>query len=81
MNSEVYSGICLEGMRKTTKKLNQLPGRDLKPGPPEYEAGLLTAGRYVPSDFLAIQNNSVNEVTGYRLDDRGSIPYRFFILT
>jgi hypothetical protein len=38
-------GICLEGLRKTTKNLSQdsrSPGRDLNPGPPEYEAGVLT---------------------------------------
>jgi hypothetical protein len=40
-----YPGIRLEGLRKTTKILNQdslSPGRDLNPGPPEYEAGVLT---------------------------------------
>jgi hypothetical protein len=37
-----YPGICLEGLRKTTKKTRQYirsPGRDLNPGPPEYEVG------------------------------------------
>jgi hypothetical protein len=36
-----YSSTFLEGLRKTTKTLNcdsQSPGKDLKPGPPEYEA-------------------------------------------
>jgi hypothetical protein len=33
-------GIRLETLRKTTKTLNQ--GRDFKPGPPEYETGVLT---------------------------------------
>jgi hypothetical protein len=40
-----YPGIGLEELRKTTKNLNQdsrFPGRDLKPGPTEYEAGVLT---------------------------------------
>lgn len=30
-----YSGICMEGMRKTTIMIAGLPGRDLNPGPPE----------------------------------------------
>jgi hypothetical protein len=40
-----YPVICLEGLRKTTKNLSQdrrSLGRDLNPGPPEYEAGVLT---------------------------------------
>jgi hypothetical protein len=40
-----YPGICLEGLRKTTKNLsqnNQFPGRDFNPGPPEYEIRVLT---------------------------------------
>jgi hypothetical protein len=40
-----YPEICLEGLRKTMKKLSQYhlpPGRDLNQGPPEYEAGELT---------------------------------------
>jgi hypothetical protein len=40
-----YPGIRLEGLRKTTKDLNrdsQSPGRDVSPGPPEFEAGVLT---------------------------------------
>jgi hypothetical protein len=39
-----YPSIFLEGMRKTTKNTSQdsrCPGRDLKPGPPVYEAGVL----------------------------------------
>jgi hypothetical protein len=39
-NLRYYPGICLEGLRKTTKNLsqdNRSPGRDLNPGPPEYE--------------------------------------------
>jgi hypothetical protein len=35
-----YLGIYLEGLRKTAKNLSQVsrsPGRDFKPGPPEYE--------------------------------------------
>jgi hypothetical protein len=42
---EVYPGICLEELKKTMKKpqYNQSLGRDLNPGPPEYEAGVLTA--------------------------------------
>jgi hypothetical protein len=44
-NLRSYPGICLEGLRKTTKTLIQdsrSQGRDLNPVPPEYEAGLLT---------------------------------------
>jgi hypothetical protein len=40
-----HPGIRLEGLRKTTKNLNQdsrSSGRELKPGPPEYDAGVLT---------------------------------------
>jgi hypothetical protein len=36
-----YLDICLEGVRKTTKNPSQgirSLGRDLNPGPPEYEA-------------------------------------------
>jgi hypothetical protein len=39
-NLRYYSGICLQGLSKTTKNLSQdscSPGRDLNPGPPEYE--------------------------------------------
>jgi hypothetical protein len=44
-NLRYYPNICLEGLRKTTKIPSQdsrFPGRDLNPGPPEYEAGVLT---------------------------------------
>jgi hypothetical protein len=44
-NLRYYPGIRLGGLRKTTKNLSQgsrSPGRDLNPGPPEYEAGVLT---------------------------------------
>jgi hypothetical protein len=40
-----YPGIRLEGLRKTRKtsiRIAVLRGRDLKPGPLEYEAGVLT---------------------------------------
>jgi hypothetical protein len=41
-----YSGIRLEGLRKTTipSMDSRSPGRDLNPGPPKYEAGMLTTG-------------------------------------
>jgi hypothetical protein len=42
---EHYPSICLEGLRKIIRNLSQdscSPGQDLKPGPPEYEAGVLT---------------------------------------
>jgi hypothetical protein len=40
-----YTSICLEGLRKITKKLSQdsrSPVRDLNPGPRKYEAEVLT---------------------------------------
>jgi hypothetical protein len=40
-----YPGICLEGLREITENLSQdsrSSCRDLKPGLPEYEAGVLT---------------------------------------
>jgi hypothetical protein len=40
-----YPGICVEGLRKTTRNPSQdsqSPGWDLKSGPPEYKAGVLT---------------------------------------
>jgi hypothetical protein len=43
--SRYYADVCLEGPRKTMKTLSQdnwSLGRDLKPGSPEYEAGILT---------------------------------------
>jgi hypothetical protein len=44
-NLRRYLGICLEGLRKTTKSLrqyNQSPGTGLNPRTPEWEAGVLT---------------------------------------
>jgi hypothetical protein len=44
-NLRYYPGTRLEGVRKTTKSLSQdsrSPGRDLNPGPAEYEARVLT---------------------------------------
>jgi hypothetical protein len=38
-NSQYYAGICLEGLRKTSKNLSQdsrSPGLYLNQGPPEY---------------------------------------------
>jgi hypothetical protein len=40
-----YPGIRLERLRKTTEILSQdtrSPYRDLNPGPPEYEVGVIT---------------------------------------
>jgi hypothetical protein len=40
-----YPSICLDGLRKTTKKLSQdscCLGQDLEPGLSKYEAGVLT---------------------------------------
>jgi hypothetical protein len=45
LNFTVLPSIPLEGLRNTTKILsqdNRSPGRDLSPGNPEYEAGVLT---------------------------------------
>jgi hypothetical protein len=45
LNLSYYPSIFLEGLRKTTKNFSQdtrSPGRDLNPGPPEFEAGVLT---------------------------------------
>jgi hypothetical protein len=50
-NERCYFGIFLEGLRKTKKNLSQdswSPGRDLNPGPSEYEVGV--DGMFV--DFL-----------------------------
>jgi hypothetical protein len=44
-NLRYYPDICLEELTKTTKNLRQSiqsPGRDLNPGPTEYEAGVPT---------------------------------------
>jgi hypothetical protein len=41
LNLRYHPGFCLEGLRKTTKHLSQdsqSPSKDLKPGPPNYEA-------------------------------------------
>jgi hypothetical protein len=44
-NLRLFPIICLGELSKTTKNLNQnrqSPDRDLNPGPPEYEAVVLT---------------------------------------
>jgi hypothetical protein len=44
-NLGYYLSIYREGPKKTMRNLGQdngFPGRDLNPGPPEYEAGVLT---------------------------------------
>jgi hypothetical protein len=56
LNLRYYPGICVEGLRKTMKNLSQdsrSPGRDLNPGHPEYEAGVLTI-RYLMNVFAAL---------------------------
>jgi hypothetical protein len=43
-------GIRLDGLRKTTKNLNQdsrFAGRGLNPGPPEYAAGVLNQSKII----------------------------------
>jgi hypothetical protein len=47
-NLRCYPGICLERLRNSTKNLSEdsvPPGRDSNQGPPQYEAGILTARR------------------------------------
>jgi hypothetical protein len=54
-----YLGICLEGLKKTTKNLShdsQSQGRDLNPGPPEYETG----------NFVSLHKNNANFM-GFRI--------------
>jgi hypothetical protein len=54
-----YPGICLMGLRKTTKDLSQTilsSGRYLNSGPPEYEAGVQTTGRDVQFIFYVAMN-------------------------
>jgi hypothetical protein len=44
-NLRYYPGIFLKRLRKTTKNFSQdsrSPGREMNPGPLEYEAGMLT---------------------------------------
>jgi hypothetical protein len=44
-NLRYYPGICLEGLKKRRKTSIRITGRrsrDLNPGPPEYDAGVLT---------------------------------------
>jgi hypothetical protein len=55
-NLRLYPGNFLEGLSKTTMDLsqdNQSPDEDMKPGPPEHEAGELSgsAGRSVSSPY------------------------------
>jgi hypothetical protein len=43
-----YPGLCLEGVRRVTKNLNQgsrCPGRDSNRAPSEYESGALLLDR------------------------------------
>jgi len=59
-----YSGIRLEGLRKTTATLSQdswFPGPDLNPGPPEYEAGVLTTRPqlFVSLIYIKTQNKNI----------------------
>jgi hypothetical protein len=49
-NLKCYHRIHLEELRTMTVSLSkdsQSPGRDIKPGPPEYEAGVLTTRKAV----------------------------------
>jgi hypothetical protein len=50
-NLRHYPGIYLKRLRKIMEKLSQdrrSPDRDFKPGPPEYEAGMLTTRPRLP---------------------------------
>jgi hypothetical protein len=52
--------ICLEGLRKTTKRRSessQSCGRDLNPEPPEYKAGVL-----VTRLLFSVRNHSDTDV-------------------
>jgi hypothetical protein len=63
-NSRYYPGICLEGLRKTMKNLSQdsrSPGRDLNPGPLEYEAGVVTT-RPRRSVYTAVYYQATHQV-------------------
>jgi hypothetical protein len=42
LNLRYYTSICLEVLKKNISQDNRSPGRDLNPGPPEYDAGMLT---------------------------------------
>jgi hypothetical protein len=41
-NLRYYPGICLEGLRKTTKNVSQSPGLDFNTRPTDDEAEVLT---------------------------------------
>jgi hypothetical protein len=77
-NFKYYPGIRLGGLRKTAKPLshdNRSPGRDLNPGPSEYEVTVLitrplrsvtTARERMPRSYDFIVNC-------FRLKHRGSL--------
>jgi hypothetical protein len=56
-NLKYYPGICLEGLRKTAKNLSLDSlslGRDMRPGPPEYDAGVLHTQLWRSVSFLLL---------------------------
>jgi hypothetical protein len=64
-------GICLDGLRKTTKNLGQdsrSPGPDLNLGPPEYEAGVLTLDHDV-SSLASVKAKSKAPVSSFGISD------------
>jgi hypothetical protein len=74
-NLRYYPGFCLEGLRKIRKTLSgedsRSSGRYLNPGPPEFEAGVITTGRDVRCRYYSIN---------YRLITH-SLPHNWFHCT
>jgi hypothetical protein len=67
-NLRYCSGICLERLRKTTKDLShdsRSPGRDLKPGSPEYDGGLLNT--WPRPSVVMVGNKIKNKWVTYKL--------------
>jgi hypothetical protein len=57
---QVLSRICLEGLRKITKTLNQdrqLPGWESNPGTPKYKEGVLTIRPWCSVSFYELRKN------------------------
>jgi hypothetical protein len=81
-NFRYYNGMYLEGLRETAKNLFQdirSAGRDLNPGPPEYEAGVLTTRpRHSLRTFIAMNNFSSLQVSKSPLSTRVSNKTRTF---
>jgi hypothetical protein len=72
LNLRYCPGICVKGLRKTTKNLriNRSLGRDLNPGPTECEVAVLTTGPwlYLPNvRYSDIRGSHGSEDTGVGL--------------